>query len=377
VDFRPTLHCAQDEGAIGWPSSLCEQQKLNLRITITEDEWHRIINDLGYAARQSGVWLPILEWGCVANFRAGPWKGASFLAKLKGCCQAYYRDTDHTDELFVALYDRIADDFDMTSDFNYGSSEHRAMVFAKCARHKAWQTKGSKMKMGRWTSWYMCQEQLRDGRYTLLVGLVLVGLEQGWWTSLLRSPLLQVVKLADVEDPGLVDVIAAPPEEAAPVVVDAEEPTRQTVAASNAELRKARGSCKSQMHFAAMVLANPYNCQLVDILCAASKPIRLDFWTAIATCMMKIGAFQRDVALLYIKVLIDTVAVWSDNAILKKLGFTEPHAKLAEGDEWCARERKLLSHWTVLDAERVGLAHVESWHMDCVVSSLLRRPRRR
>lgn len=322
-DFRPTIHCAQDEGSIGFPCMIWEMQHLGLPASFTEDEWHRIMNDLGDAAREAGVWTLILEWGCVANFRAGPWKGASFLQKLRGCCEAYYRDASPDDELFIALYDRIADDFGMSRDAHYGSATHRAEVWQKCSDHKVWRAKGMKMKMGRWASWYSCQEQLRDGRHTLLLGLVLVGLDQGWWASLAQSPLFQVTSLQD-RDGAAAEDLGEPTSDEPAQRREAEELVRQTVAASNAQVNKVKSACQNQMHFAAMVLANPFKAQLVDILVECSKPLRVDFWAGIERAMTKVGALHRDIDLAtgkYTQVFIKTLQVWSDAGVLLKLGF--------------------------------------------------------
>lgn len=328
-DFRPTIHCTQDEGSIGFPCMIWEMQHLGLRASFTEDEWHRIMDDLGDAAREAGVWTLILEWGCVANFRTDPWKGASFLQKLRGCCEAYYRDASPDDELFIALYDRIADDFGMSRDAHYGSATHRAEVWQKCS------------------SWYSCQEQLRDGRHTLLLGLVLVGLDKGWWASLAQLPLLQVTSLQD-RDGAAAEDLGEPASDEPAQRREAEELVRQTVAASNAQVNKVKSACQNQMHFAAMVLANPFKAQLVDILVECSKPLRVDFWTGIERAMTKVGALHRDIDLAtgkYTQVFINTLHVWSDPGVLLKLGFIIDSTGDKVDSEQMEVERKLCSYW--------------------------------
>ena len=324
-------------------------QKCGIRGSVTEDEWHRIINDLGDAAKEAGVWTLILEWGAVSNFRAGPWKGASFLQKLKTCSEAYYRDQSPADELFKTLYDRIAGDFNMTGDLDYGSADHMAKVWQRCSTHKVWQTNGMKMKMGRWTTWYMSQEQLKDGRHTLLLSLILVGSDQGWRASLARSPLFKVMPLGDIAEAARAEDPLAPGAAVPPPVV-AEEPERQSVAASNNELRKARSACQNQMHFAALVLANPFGGQLVNILCTASSALRRDFWTGIERSMTKVGAFLRDVDCVMGKgmdILAETVRIWSDRKTLLELGFIDAGALIDDEDELMEAERRLCAHWSV------------------------------
>lgn len=351
-DFRPALHCAQDEGSIGLPSMFWELQKVSLRGSFTEDEWHRTMNDLGNAVRDAGVWTFILEWGCVANFRAGPWKGASFLQTLKGACTVYFKDHDETDELFASLYDRIAGDFGMAQDIDFGTRSHMKRVFNMCVEHDVWKRKGTKMKMGRWASWYICMEEMRQGRHLLLLALVLVGLRQGWWASLAASPLFRVDQLvacpdADDELPAAAEVVdpeRPPTDRPAP-----EEPERQSVAASNKDINQKKGACHNLMHFSAMVLARPQGGRIVDMLCLASSIIRRDFWEGIKECSTKEGALLRDIGLsrgMYAEVLAETVQLWSKPDILAKLDILPAECPFA--DDLSAEmemERALAKHW--------------------------------
>ena len=295
-EWRPTLHFSQDEGSIGLPGSMWLLAHCRIRGSLTEDEWHRTINDISDATRECGCWTLVLEWGCVANFRGGPWRGATFLQKVKGACDVYFRDCSIEDDLFKLLYERLAVDFNCQDDLDFGSQAHRRKVWDLAAAHKSTLNQGQKMKLGRWGSWFMAQEQLRSGRHTLLLGLVLVGIEQGWWPSLASSPLFRVTKLTAEEDvppgAGEGDVAAS----AAPAA-DADEPVRSTVAASNKEMASLKSACHNTMHFAAMVLANPVGAQLVDLLCEASLPARLNFWDGIKACSSRDGARQRDVNL--------------------------------------------------------------------------------
>ena len=52
---------------------------------------------------------------------------------MKDACGAYFLDADESDELFEALYDRIAHDFGMDRDIDFGSREHK-----RKARNPQW-----------------------------------------------------------------------------------------------------------------------------------------------------------------------------------------------------------------------------------------------
>lgn len=361
-EFRPALHCAQDEGSIGLPCMFWELQKMGVRGSVTEDEWHRITNDLAAAARASGLWKFILEWGCVANFRAGPWRGASFLQTLRGAAEVFFADADESDPLFVSLYDRIAQDFGMDRDINFGTDSHMKEVFQRCKEHNVWRRKGTKMKMGRWTSWYICMEELQDGRHLLLLVLVLVGLRQGWWASLADSPLFRIAPLSATEDMPPAAQASDPERVAMPAPAAPEEPIRQSVAASNTELNREKRACHNMMHFSAMVLARPEGGRIVDMLCAASHAVRHDFWSAIQVCSTKIGALHRDINLSqggYLDVLASAASAWSCGETLDSLGFLPVDLpRGADFSEEMEMDRTLAKHWLwwimkIIDA-RIG-----------------------
>ena len=137
-EVRPTIHFAQDQGSIGWAGIVWEIYKTGIRATASEGEWHRYINDVGEATRQSGCWTLVLEWGIVANFRGDPWKGASFQQTVMGACEGLFRDCSIHDQLFKLLYERMACDFNVQHDLDFGSECHRRKVFDLTASHKCW-----------------------------------------------------------------------------------------------------------------------------------------------------------------------------------------------------------------------------------------------
>jgi hypothetical protein len=104
------------------------------------------------------------------------------------------------------------------------------------------------------------------------------------------------------------------------------------------------------MHVAAMVLSDPFGCQVVDMLCIASAPLRLDFWTAIERCMTKVGALHRDIGLStgkYEQVLTKTVQTWGDIEALKAVGFLVAGSTIDDPEEHMSIERRLCAHWFV------------------------------
>jgi hypothetical protein len=350
-DYRPALHQAQDEGAIGFPAALFELYRANVRGSLSEDEWHRICNDLADACREAECWTTIVSWGVVTTFKSSPWKGSSFLRVIGAVMTAYFRDQDETEATFVCLYPMIAKRLGVHKDLDFASRDHMRRVFLMCKEHKVWQNVGTKMKMGRWTSWFLCQEEIRPGTGILLLALVQVGLKQGWWPSLARCPLFfrGILALEGLdEEPEVIaddlEVIRRDP--------TSEEPVRQTVAASNRDIANAKKKCHNLMNFAALTLANEFGGRLVDVLVASTKVIRHDFWSGISACYTQAGAHERDLWLQrggYTEVLAETLALWSKIEVLDNLDFLNAEDRdVYDLDESMALERRLLAHWFAL-----------------------------
>ena len=81
------------------------------------------------------------------------------------------------------------------------------------------------------------------------------------------------------------------------------------------------------MHFAAMTLANPFHCKLVDIIGAVTKEVRIDFWSGIEKSMSRRSALARDIELsrgAYRKVLKTTLSLWANKDILDNVGLMSP-----------------------------------------------------
>ena len=77
VLHRPTLHKAQDQGAIGWVGAVFCDNFLGLRTTTHPDTYHRIYqNDLKTALSNVGAWIIVCEHTLLFNVRTAPWQVA-------------------------------------------------------------------------------------------------------------------------------------------------------------------------------------------------------------------------------------------------------------------------------------------------------------
>lgn len=92
----------------------------------------------------------------------------------------------------------------MNGDLDAGSREHRLRVWEAASRCKIFFTKGSRVKLGRWSSWLNANRWYRGQKYPMLMILVYIGILRGWWASADEVPALNY-RLAQLEDGAATD----------------------------------------------------------------------------------------------------------------------------------------------------------------------------
>ena len=69
------------------------------------------------------------------------------------------------------------------------TSEHMQEVFEALPRSKIFQQKGDKVKLGRWASWFNANRAWRGQKMALLLVLLFMGLNKGWWSKMSELPI--------------------------------------------------------------------------------------------------------------------------------------------------------------------------------------------
>ena len=90
----------------------------------------------------------------ILNAKAGPWGKASFMSIVKGAAADYFNQCDSSDPLFRMMYPMICKDQRFSGDPDQGTPDHMAKVFTKLRSCPAYHSKGCKVKIGRWFSWF-------------------------------------------------------------------------------------------------------------------------------------------------------------------------------------------------------------------------------
>lgn len=390
-EVPPTLHKALDQGSIGWPASMFLDTAVKLRSTSVEDKWHRLHSDLRDALQSCGCWLNICEKTVLYNASTAPWGGHTFYGVLSGAARQYFSERDESCPLFCLLYpDRpwghvcSANHGKVSSRRNLylwvsqtlyrassvaphrpscptkdichekgleciamGTKDHQKYVFKLLAACPKFHKKGTKVKLGRWQSWFKATADWKGHRNSALLILMYLGLKKKWFSSLRDLPFVGIPSLDDdygarsggkhvrcdspsaLATPAPASASQAPPKltdrsassaassssagpmpgkapavsaAVAPAVSAADPPAPsehqpRTVKDSNSELRKVRNQCHNTLHFCCLVLANRFTSQITDSIVVTCRAANEFFDLGITECRTRMGSVHFHVRL--------------------------------------------------------------------------------
>ena len=117
VDDEYELHTMSDCGSVGFTQSLWNHTAGLCHGNHSSDvHAHDSNNSVKKALVATCLWLLVLEWGLVANFRKAPFESWGNFGKFKKCASGLFvfiRQSLFTDELWLAFYEDIAMGLDM------------------------------------------------------------------------------------------------------------------------------------------------------------------------------------------------------------------------------------------------------------------------
>lgn len=279
------LHLACDQGSIGLPALMYLQYSVGLRMTVSNDLFHRVHNDIVDSVAEAGLMLVRLEYLVAAKVRQGPFAGqancsimASAAAEMSVCWTA-------ENPVFQLLYrDIVAEHPEALGSADIGTKEHMATAWEWCCAELQRVSCGSNVKTGRWFSF---EEQGRESsgrRWLDVLLLSFLGLQRGWWKHFGDNPVASAMDGLDDNEqplPGEAGEDAADAQEEAPME-DGPVDRRLSVAAGRAEVRKRRQKCCSILHFTCNLLCKDAGARLWRGMCHATVPLEAFFGEAIA-----------------------------------------------------------------------------------------------
>lgn len=343
--LRPTLHKAQDQGAIGWPCSMWLDNCLQLRGTTIEDPSHRFYgNDFKDAFVTAGVWIHVCERSVLYNASTAPWQGHGYHSLLAECAETYFASRDWRCPCFALLYPSICDELRLPM-LERGTPEHMQHVFGMVQSLKTFTNKGDRVKLGRWASWFRATVSWRGKKMLTLLVLLFMGITKGWWKSLAELPLLCVLEnelAAELAEPSEQPGAQSSPSSSSasglrpqPVPADgdagqldeahpAAPVDKKYVAASNEEVKQVRLGSKHHLQFCANLLANHFGNSLAEQTQRLAQPLCQWLDMMKTQCASPQGTADWHVDLVsgsLDEVISDTWAMLADPQELNEIGY--------------------------------------------------------
>ena len=153
-----SLHMAIDQGTVGWHGLFYIYSHLGVRGSFIGDKPHRWWNDMRAACKQANVWLKVLGCLLLLNLATGPWQGQAHHGTLVGAALDLFAQGlqrgGRWDDMYPMLYEDIAQDLGLEGSSCFGSASHLKQVWQAASQCKFFSSKGKRVKLGRWMSWF-------------------------------------------------------------------------------------------------------------------------------------------------------------------------------------------------------------------------------
>eukprot|EP00971_Amphidinium_carterae_P210230 4171080-Amphidinium_carterae.2 len=148
--------------------------------------------------------------------------------------------------------------------------------------------------MGRWYDVFVKESRLQAGHWdALLFILTFIALEDGYWESLWKSPLV-LVNSKEAPHESLKDVATSSEAAASSSVGPAGK--AGAVKSSETELRKLKSTCKNNKGVSIRILASEWRGKLWRCICHVVEPARIAHLTADSNCRTPDGSLHHHVA---------------------------------------------------------------------------------
>ena len=282
----PVLHVATDQGPVGGAALSFMRAHLSLRMSVTYDLYHRVINDWLGGISESN--LVVLRWEhrALVRMREGPFATHSNHSLLGHIALEFFEVFDEECELFTILYDKIvAEDAELRADADVGQASHYSKTWQKCKSMLTTRVAGETPSMSRWWSYETAGRIFSRQRSMTLMVLLWLGLRRKWFKHA-TDPLLGFQqKPLDIdndealpgEDAEEVDR-AEPPEDGL-----SEEDYTKTTAKARTACQKRR-SAVSTLKLSLQLLCSTKRRRVWQGMCWLCRPLQVWFEDAVPKC---------------------------------------------------------------------------------------------
>ena len=133
------------------------------------------------------------------NLRYGPWHGHAHWHTLKEAFREYHRSSSHKCPLFQLLLERLAkqrNDGELPSDF--GTEDFAMRLWDDLPSSKYWGGVKNEVKLNRFFSFCGRSREFRPDHGVLLLTLLYIGINRGWFQGIDDTPLCGPPKKLDL-----------------------------------------------------------------------------------------------------------------------------------------------------------------------------------
>ena len=165
-DQLPMCVNVLDQGGSGMSCVQYLIQRLGLSMLAVWDPFHRTWNDARLALRKckAPLWKSVLEWTVVFNVAYGPFNSGSWMQTLRDTLESFHSEVDPEDSFFRGYAPLIAAELGRPEPT---TREQLSDLKNDLLNIVTMQSKGVKVKLSRWFSWFDAAEQHVGGVWAL------------------------------------------------------------------------------------------------------------------------------------------------------------------------------------------------------------------
>ncbi|CAK0877019.1 unnamed protein product, partial [Prorocentrum cordatum] len=276
---QPTLYMCMDRCSVGRGMMDFFQVGTSMRTVCHYDPWHIIEGFIKSAYVACGLHSRKLQAMVCYRAFSGPFHSCAFWNAFKSCATHFFKISKSDCPLYDICYPLICEDRGISMEQQIDPS-FREKLWKLLPSSACFHRMGFQPVLGRWGNFESKHTAFNPDRSVILMILLHMGIQKGWWKDVQHSPLFKVLTdVGDVcDDDGLHDLAGGgddadgPPDPPAPAggLALAAKPK---VKDSNAALQRVRQSRVNTLDFACWYLADIGGSREMDAATIAVGPL--------------------------------------------------------------------------------------------------------
>ena len=331
IEWEPTLYTAIDRCSVGKPLAEFLTYGLHMRYLNQCDVWHILEGFIKKTYPRVGKYFKKQEALVAYRCFKGPYNSQSFWGQLRGSGIYFFAHFGPANEYYDVCFPIICQDrgVSMENRTAPGFKEWMWSTFPTC---KFLTALNFIPAAGRWGEFEEKHQLSREDRGVILMILLKVGVDKGWWPSIDKSPMKHLLNDL-VPDELLASLAPIDPDlgasDAAPIVAAASSSSaphkKMSVADANREVDAIRQTKANTLDFTTWYYAQREELEELDAQVEVISPLRefMREWMTIHRTLRGSREFFLGLSDgLLDKVVVDTWSKLATPSVLQKLGLS-------------------------------------------------------